>query len=258
VVVEIPHAGLGLDAISAAWSVAPMRSVARDADLYVDQLYVDAPNLGATLFVAELSRYVCDMNRAETDIDRLSVQGGHGDGAPHGFIWRRSSDGDAALSSPLPVEEHTRRCDQFYRPYHCALSALLEEIREEFGYAILLSGHSMPSRGKPGTPDAGRTRANIVPGTRGKTTCAESLALIPERLAKQFGWSLRHDQPYRGGHTTAFYGRPLQHSHAIQIELSRSLYMNENTLQTHEGLAHARSYCAELVKELGSLDHIEL
>ncbi len=254
VVVEVPHASLGLDAISAAWSVAPLRSVARDADLYVDSLYKDAPDLGATLFVAELSRYVCDLNRSESDVDRLSVLGGQGDGAPHGFIWRRTSDGEAALSSPLPIAEQLRRRDSFYRPYHAALGALLDELRREFGFAILLCAHSMPSRGKPGTPDAGRARADVVPGTRGKTTCAESVTKVPERVASQFGWSLRHDHPYRGGHTTGHYGRPAQGWHAMQIEISRGLYMDETNLVPSDGMTHARSFCAELVTALTRLD----
>jgi N-formylglutamate deformylase len=254
VVVEVPHAGLGLDAESAAWSIAPLRAIVRDADLYVDRLYVDAPDLGATLFVAKLSRYVCDLNRAETDYDRLSVVGGRGEGAPHGFIWRRTSDGDAALSLPLSNEERIRRRDEFYRPYHAALGALLDELRQEFGFAILLCAHSMPSRGKPGTPDAGRARADIVPGTRDRTTCAESVLRVPEGLASQFGWSLQHDQPYRGGHATAHYGRPAQGWHAMQIELSRGLYMDEGTLVPTRGMTIARNFCAELVSALAKLE----
>lgn len=256
VVVEIPHAGIGLDPESAAWSIAPLRSVVRDADLYVDALYRDAPEFGATLVIAELSRYVCDLNRAETDIDRLSAVGAEGDGAPHGFIWRRTSDGDAALASPLPVAEQVRRRDLCYRPYHDALNALLDELRQEFGFAILLCAHSMPSRGKPGTPDAGRARADVVPGTRGKTTCSELVTKVPERLASQFGWSLRHDHPYRGGYTTAHYGRPAQGWHAIQVEISRGLYMNEATLVRSEGAVHARSFCAELVSALTRIERL--
>ncbi|HMA94602.1 MAG TPA: N-formylglutamate amidohydrolase [Polyangiaceae bacterium] len=254
VVVEIPHAGLGLDAESAVWSIAPLRSVARDADLYVDRLYGDAPELGATLFVAEFSRYVCDLNRAEGDVDRLSVLGGQGENAPHGFIWRRTSDGDAALASPLSPLEQERRRDNFYRPYHAALNALLTDIRSEFGFAILLCAHSMPSRGKPGTLDAGRARADVVPGTRGKTTCAESVTAIPETIANQFGWSLRHDHPYRGGHTTAYYGRPTLGWHAMQIELSRGLYMDELSLSPNQGMQHTRQFCAELVAALAKLE----
>jgi N-formylglutamate amidohydrolase len=112
----------------------------------------------------------------------------------------------------------------------------------------------MPSRGKPGTADAGRARADVVPGTRGKTTCSESVLKVTEILATQFGWSLRHDQPYRGGHTTGHYGRPLHGWHAMQIELSRGLYMHESSLDLTPGAVYARSFCAELVTALARID----
>ena len=56
VVVEVPHAGLFVDPQSLATLVAPARSLGRDADLYVDQLFADAPDLGATLLSANVSR----------------------------------------------------------------------------------------------------------------------------------------------------------------------------------------------------------
>ncbi|HEY5961452.1 MAG TPA: N-formylglutamate amidohydrolase [Polyangiaceae bacterium] len=254
VVVEVPHAAIAVDVESAAWSIAPLRSIVRDADLYVDRLYAKATDCGASLFVAEQSRYVCDLNRNETDFDRLSVVGGQGDGAPHGFIWRRTSDGEAALTGPLPMAEQVRRRDVFYRPYHHALSTLLDELRNEFGYVILLCAHSMPSRGKPGTPDAGRARADVVPGTRGKTTCDAHVIELTEQLVKRFGWSLSHDHPYRGGHSTVHYGRPLQGLHAIQIELSRALYMDEASLVPHAGMQRTSEFCVQLVSGLASTE----
>ncbi|MGC4065980.1 MAG: N-formylglutamate amidohydrolase [Polyangiaceae bacterium] len=178
-----------------------------------------------------------------------------GEGAPPtGPFWRRTSDGDPALSGPLPMKEFERRRDSFYRPYHEALRSLVESTRAEFGYAIVLCAHSMPSRGKPGTADAGRLRADVVPGTRGKTTASPDVIGASERLASKFGWSLRHNQPYRGGFTTGHYGRPAQGYHALQIELSRALYMDEGTLVEHERMSQAKSYCAELVMGLSRLE----
>jgi N-formylglutamate amidohydrolase len=235
-------------------SIAPLSAVARDADLYVEKLHQDAPELGATVLVSSMSRYVCDLNRAETDIDRFSVQGGKGDAAPHGLIWRRTSDGEPALVAPLKLTEFERRRDTYYRPYHDTLRKLLESIRQEFGYVIMLCAHSMPSRGKPGTPDAGKLRADVVPGTRGKTTAAHAAIDVPGRLATKFGWSLRHDQPYRGGFTTGHYGRPAQGYHVVQVELSRGLYMDEHSLEPHERYSQARSFCAEVVMGLTKLN----
>jgi N-formylglutamate deformylase len=254
-VVEVPHAGLGLDALTAASLAAPVRSIGIDADLYVDELYARAPDVGATLLVAELSRYVCDLNRGEGDVDPLAASGGTAHRAPHGLIWRDTTEGARALYQPLSREELERRLEQYYRPYHRCLAELLEAKRAKFGFAILLAGHSMPSRGRQGHIDTGRDRADVVPGSRGRTTASGNVIDVPERLARERGWSVVHDDPYRGGFTTAHYGRPDHGWHAVQVELSRRLYMDEQTLQKKPtGFEETRQFCTALAQGLGNLD----
>ena len=255
VIVEVPHAGLAVDALTLPSLAAPVRSLGVDADLYVDELYAAAPVSGATLLVAECSRYVCDLNRSEQDIDPLAAAGGPAQRAPHGLIWRDTTEGQRALYQPLARAELERRLVQFYRPYHQRLAQLLAAKRERFGFAILLAGHSMPSRGRAGHSDTGRDRADVVPGSRGRTTAAAVVIDTPERIAAPRGWSIVHDDPYRGGFTTAFYGRPERGQHALQVELSRRLYMNEATLEKKPGGFEAtRDFCTALVAALGTLD----
>lgn len=253
VVVEVPHAGLHVDARAVATLVAPARSLGRDADLYVDELYQDAPELGATLLVANVSRYVCDLNRSEEDIDGLAAEGGSARSAPHGLIWRTTTENQPALAAPLPRREVQRRLDEIYRPYHGTLRELLEAKRARFGFAVLLCGHSMPSRGRS-AGDSGRVRADVVPGSRGRTSAAATVIDVPEQLANERGWSAAHDAPYRGGFSTAHYGRPRAGVHAIQVELSRRLYMDEQSLEKKPNDFEAtRDYCRRLVAALGEL-----
>jgi N-formylglutamate deformylase len=257
VVVEIPHAGLMVDALTIATLSAPVRSIGMDADLYVDELYEQAPHVGATLLVADHSRYVCDLNRSEQDVDPLAASGGTAQRAPHGLIWRDTTEGQRALYQPLARAELERRLETYYRPYHRRLAALLADKRAKFGFAILLAGHSMPSRGRQGHTDSGRDRADIVPGSRGRTTAAAVVIDTPERAAQGRGWTLVHDDPYRGGFTTAHYGRPDICQHALQVELSRRLYMNELTLEKKPGgFEETRDYCTRLVAALGTLELI--
>jgi len=255
VVVEVPHAGLGVDALTVASLAAPVRSLGVDADLYVDELYADAPAVGATLLMADLSRYVCDLNRSEQDIDPLAAIGGTAHRAPHGLIWRDTTEGQRALYQALTREEVERRLESFYRPYHRCLARLLAEKRAKFGFVVLLAGHSMPSRGRQGHSDTGRDRADVVPGSRGRSTAHGSVVDTPGQIAHPRGWSVVHDDPYRGGFTTAHYGRPEQGQHALQVELSRRLYMNEITLEKRPaGFEETRRYCRDLVAALGALD----
>ncbi len=254
VVVEVPHAGLFVDPEALSTLAAPARALARDADLYVDELYADAPLEGASLLVAHVSRYVCDLNRAENDVDALAVEGGKLANAPHGLVWRTTTDATPALDGPLPRAELERRLEHIYRPYHATLTALLERKRQRFGFAVLLCGHSMPSRGRAGHSDPGRNRADVVPGSRGRTSAALPVIDAPERVALELGWSVAHDDPYRGGFSTAHYGRPTRDTHAIQVELSRRLYMDERNLSRKSNDFNAtRRYCRTLVAALGQL-----
>ena len=254
VVVEVPHAGLAVDALSLATLAAPARSLGRDADLYVDQLYGAAPDYGASMLVAHLSRYVCDLNRSESDVDSRAVEGGTATSAPHGLVWRSTTEARPALLAPLSRAELARRLDEIYRPYHRALAELIDEKKQRFGFAILLCAHSMPSFGRAGHADPGQARADIVPGSRGGTTTGAPVRQVTEEAAASFGWTLRHDDPYRGGFSTAHYGKPAAGVHAIQIEIARRLYMDEQSLaKAPAGFAHTQRFCNELVVRLGQL-----
>jgi N-formylglutamate deformylase len=259
VIVEVPHAGLGLDAEALATLVAPAQSIGRDADLYVDDLYADAPDCGATLLCAGMSRYVCDLNRAEQDVDRDTVLGATGRTSPHGLIWRATTDNRAAIARPLPRSELERRLTTYYRPYHDKLDELVRQRLDRYGFVILVSGHSMPSRGRDGHDDPGRERADVVPGTRQRTTTAAAVIEATEQVAARFRLGLAHDDPYRGGHTTVRYGRPAAGIHAIQIELSRKLYMDEVSLAKKPNEFRViRSFCKALVQAFAALHAVPL
>ena len=253
-VVEVPHAGLELDVDAEQWLLAPEQCRARDADLYVDELYADAPSLGATLLVARVSRYVCDLNRSESDFDARAVEGATGQSMPHGLIWHTTTDGKPTMRGPLGRAELDRRLTAIYRPYHERLWELLSRKRERFGFAVLLCGHSMPSRARVGPRGSFARRADVVPGSRGFTSAAPVVIEMPAKLARARGWTTAHDSPYRGGFTTGHYGRPSEHLHAVQVELSRRLYMDERSLERKRGaFEETRDFCGALVRALGAL-----
>lgn len=257
VIVEVPHAGLEVDAETLATLVAPAVAIGRDADLYVDELYADAPDCGAALLTARMSRYVCDLNRSEHDVDRETVLGATGRASPHGLVWRSTTDNRAAIARPLPRAELERRLNSYYRPYHDQLDLLVRDRLARHGFVIVVSGHSMPSRGRDGHDDPGRERADVVPGTRQRTTAAPAVIEVAEHVAARFQLGLMHDEPYRGGHTTLRYGRPAAGIHAIQIELNRRLYMDEQTLSKKPNeFRVVRSFCRALVRELAALRQV--
>jgi N-formylglutamate deformylase len=258
VVVEIPHAGLDLPAPFLEPLTAPARAIGRDADLYVDALYADAPAEGATVLVCRTSRYAVDVNRAETDVDGEVVEGARGDVAlQHGLVWRTTSEGESALSRKLTRPELEERLELVWRPYHRMLASLVEQKRTRFGMAVVLAAHSMPSVERGGREKTRegplRARADVVPGTRGRRSAAPSLIDALEEHAVARGWSVRHDDPYAGGFTTQHYGRPADGVHVLQVELARRLYLDEATLRPGSGFEAVRAWCRELVGKLGRL-----
>jgi N-formylglutamate amidohydrolase len=254
VVVEVPHAGLMVPKDILAQIEVPQSSFARDADLFVDELYADATLEGATLLRARFSRYVIDLNRAEDDVDAESVDGAPAEGrAPRGVIWRLSGDGARVFANPLPRAELERRLDAYHRPYHAALRGILARKVERFGVAVLLAAHSMPSHARWASGHVGPARADVVPGTRGRTTADGRFIDAVEELAGHEGWSVRHDDPYRGGYSTMHYGRPHLGTHAVQVELARRLYMDEDKLTLHTRSDGVRQWCRGLVAKLGQL-----
>src|SRR3982750_2460538 len=149
-VVSVPHAGL----LTAGFerTMNPELDVRCDADLFVDRLYrVGEPDAPEVYVAAQTSRFVCDMNRDPDDVSPGAVPEHpaprNTDG--RGFIWAVTTSGTPALARPLTLEEWQAR-PAVHAAYHDALARALGRARDKFGFAILVDGHSMPSRGRQG------------------------------------------------------------------------------------------------------------
>lgn len=252
ILVEVPHAGTEVPDDARAEMRVDARDVLRDADAWVDAIWTDAPARGATSLVASVSRYVVDLNRDEDDVDARTVEGAtRRDAQPRGVVWRETGDGRPLLSAPLARDAFARRLARYYTPYHAALASTLRALHARHGRALLIAAHSMPSASRLG---AGARRAAVVPGTRGRTTAHAELIDAVAAHYSAAGLSVRHDDPYRGGATTARWGRPERGYHAIQIELNRALYMDEAAITPRdEQLRWLRGVCADLIPRLAAL-----
>jgi N-formylglutamate amidohydrolase len=230
IVVEVPHAAVCLVPDIAPYRTLSEQQLRRDADLFVDQLWAFAPGVGATLLIANQSRYVVDLNRAEDDTDALSVVGLSGDERPRGVIWRVDTDGVPTLKSPLPRAVFDRLIETCWHPYHHRLGNELGALALEFGHAILIAAHSMPSIGRAAHADPGHRRADVVLGNRHGASCDARVTDWAKAHFECAGLSVALNDPYAGGFSAWRYGRPEDFIHALQIELSRALYMDEATL----------------------------
>lgn len=256
VLVEVPHSGLRIPTeIERELDASPL-AVLRDSDLYVDQLYARAPSFGATLLVSRVSRYVVDLNRGPDDVDSAAVP--RHPKARHiparGVVWRARTDGTPLLRTPLTVDQFSRRLEHYYEPYHRTLDDVASQIRQKHGHVMVLAAHSMPSEGRRVLGGEPVPRADIVPGTRGRSTADGRIIDLIDSHFREAGLSVKHDDPYRGGWTTGHYGAPKQGRHVVQIELNRALYVDERSSEIKKrDFAALQTVLDKLVVKLGEM-----
>ena len=133
-------------------------------------------------------------------------------------------EGQEIYGKRLPASEALQRISKVYRPYHAALQSLIAHTHVKFGMAILLDVHSMPSMG---TFPNSENRGDIVLGDRFGSSCDPRILHEAKAIFKELGYQVEINKPYAGGFITEHYGRPLSGLHALQIEINRSLYMDE-------------------------------
>jgi N-formylglutamate amidohydrolase len=168
-----------------------------------------------------------------------------------GTIHRTAADGSAIYRGLLDFPEILGRIERCYLPYHAALQRLIRRTQRRFGICVVLDCHSMPSAVEadlaPGAP------LEFVLGDRHGGSCAGAIADAADRALSR-RWSVRRNDPYAGAFVSAHYGRPDQGIHVLQIEVNRTLYMDEERLAATEGfLAVSRSF-SELIAAVAALD----
>jgi N-formylglutamate amidohydrolase len=225
----------------------------RSEDAYVDEIFGAAPQLGAPLLTARFARAFLDPNREPFELDPAMFE----DGLPSyvnkssprvkmglGTIARVVASGEEIYARKLRAAEALARIERLYRPYHRALQQLLDEMRDRFGFFLLIDCHSMPSacmgeRGQSSRPD-------IVLGDCHGTACHPAVMETAHRTLAAKGYIVARNAPYAGGYTTAHYGRPAANGHCLQIELSRALYMDEQSFER-------KPFLAQLADEMGDI-----
>jgi N-formylglutamate deformylase len=145
-----------------------------------------------------------------------------------GTVARVVGDAQEIYGQRIPVDDAIRRIEGLYKPYHRALRRLFTRVHRDFGAAVLIDCHSMPSAA--GSKDE-RPRADVVLGDRYGTSCVAAVVETIESTLRGQGYSVSRNKPYAGGFITEHYGNPAAGLHAIQLELNRALYMDERRFE---------------------------
>ncbi len=260
-VVASPHSGSCYPAdLIAAARLDPL-SLRRSEDCFVDELFGDAVDCGAPLLRALFPRAYVDVNREPWELDPTMFEdelpawvnrGSPRVAAGLGTIARIVSDGVAIYRRKLRFAEAEARVERLYKPYHAALERLLKATHERFGTCLLIDAHSMPSS-PGGLNHRSAELADIVLGDLNGTSCSPVIVDAAEALLTELGYRVARNKPYAGGHTTLLHGTPNDGRHCLQVEINRSLYMNERNLQRKAGFSMIRDHMKTLVQSLGVL-----
>jgi len=251
-----PHSGRVYPRAFLASSKLDPLTLRRSEDAYVDELFGFAAALGAPLLHAHFPRAYLDVNREPYELDPVLFR----DGLPHyantqsvrvvgglGTIARIVSETEEIYREPLSVEAALERIHRLYVPYHEALAALLVEAKREFGLAVLIDCHSMPSSTRT---DRRTTRPDFVLGDRFGTSCGSELTRLAAQALESLGYGVALNKPYAGGYITEHYGRPHKAQHVLQIEINRALYMDESTFEKSRRFEEIRETLESVIRAL--------
>ncbi|WP_018689120.1 N-formylglutamate amidohydrolase [Ahrensia kielensis] len=263
-VMNSPHSGRYYPKRFLEMSNLDIHAIRRSEDYFVDELFSDAVQIGIPMLKAHFPRAYLDVNREpyELDprmfIDKLPPYTNRNSlrvAAGLGTIPRIVCEGLNIYKTRIGLDEAMMRVEQLYKPYHAELRALLSRTYGHFGHAVLIDCHSMPASVHLGAEGA---RPDFIIGDRFGTSAAQVLSEAAVDILRDMGYLVTSNKPYAGGFITEHYGRPARGLHALQIEINRSLYVNEKTMEKRPGFDALRDDLTRFMAQLSVLDGAQL
>jgi len=236
----------------------------RSEDSFVDALFAGVVQQGYPLMRAHFPRCFVDANREPYELDprmfdgrlppfantrSMRVAGGLG------TVARVVGESQDIYERRIPVADALARIENLYKPYHRALRTLFTRLHRDFGAAVLIDCHSMPS--SAGQKNE-RPRPEFVLGDRYGTSCVPVVAETVERTLRSMGYTVSRNKPYAGGFITEHYGNPAAGLHSLQLEINRALYMDERRYERAAGFDRLAADLETVAERLGEIPLEEL
>ena len=230
--ITIPHSGEEVPDMAGWLKNLPETILMSDVDRFVDYLYEPAlKTLTIPFEKTQWHRYAVDLNRIPSDVDSDAVIGSLNPSGKHsdGYHWVKTKSELQLMPKPITLDIHQKLTDLIFEPFH-------KNVRNHYSYykanhknIFHIDAHSMPSLGTRMHKDPGQLRADIVISDCIGKSCHPKFRDLVIAAYATAGFKVGYNWPYTGGRVTETYGKPNQGQHAIQVELNRSLYMDEVT-----------------------------
>lgn len=249
VVFSSPHSGREYPAEFLAASPLSPTALRSSEDAYVDRLFARAPHHGAPFLCARAPRAFIDLNRGCDELDPAVVEGvaraAHNPRISSGLgvIPRVVAGGKAIYSGKISRDEAEARIDRYWRPWHGALRGLLNQTLTQFGEAVLIDCHSMPHEAIEAHARPGQILPDVVLGDRFGAAASREVVDQIEAIFTAAGFRVARNSPFAGAYIAQAYGHPVSRKHVVQVEIDRSLYLDERRIEL---LPHFNAFCQRM------------
>jgi len=247
ILLSAPHCGINFPEEVRDQFIPEVISHPDDTDWFIHKLYDFAPEMGITFIHANYCRYLIDLNR---DPKSQSL---YNDGRTETALTPSFSFSGAPLykNHGPSAQEIQRRLHAYYWPYYKKLEELLLELKTEFGKVLLFDAHSIrrhvSSISEKPFPDL------ILGNQDGKTASQELINSALAALLSSQLFVVKENFPFKGGMITRHFGLPETKVHALQLEMSQDIYMNEATCEYQPNKAESvRDILRTMFTELAS------
>lgn len=212
IVVDFPHSGTMIPKAIQA-KIIPGR-VLPNVDWFLPELYDFLLQMGVTMQVNNLHRYLADPNR---DANWTDLTGDY----RYEVVYSQTTFGKPIYQKKLSVIEIKNRLHNFYQPYHQQLQKLLDEKLKHFEKVYLLDLHSFAVY--PHLPEQTK---DVVLGNHHDTSSSREFRQFLTEQFEYCGYSVSNNHPFSGGYITPHYGQD-KRIEAMQIELAYHMYIED-------------------------------
>lgn len=231
-ILSIPHSGEVIPEEFKNYLTSNLEHLGKDVDYKVDELVdIDAlTEAGIGVLVSNIHRTCIDLNRAE-DICVMN--------------WKSNSHGEQLVLTEPGDDVVELLTAKYYAPYYEMIKTMINALyTSQKGPISLIDLHSMPS--KPTkyhldiNPNQKLTRPDFCVSDIEGLSCTKEYIDYTCLCLGNFSNNITQNDPYFGGHVTRHIHATYENINNIQIEINRSIYMDETQ----------RSLALDLVKDL--------
>ena len=258
VVFALPHSGRDYGVSFLNQSILDQLSIRSSEDAFLDQLIDGIEKYGAPKIIANAPRAFIDLNRSTDELDPALISGIKNNmrnpriSSGLGVIPRVVSHGKEIYRGKLSFEQAQSRIKYYWKPYHTDLSNLLQRSQSVFGQSLLIDIHSMPHEAVS-TQSSFIKPPEIVVGDRFGMSSDPEFTNLVISILKQHEFKVAKNTPFAGAFITKHHGKVKKRIHALQLEIDRSLYMDEEKISPNSEFEKLKTRLFPALIQISSL-----